>query len=319
MKKTLSLLITVGLIAVFAAGCSHSSSEKNDKTGKLSIYTSIYPLEYLAEEIGKDHVDAKSIYPPGVDAHTYEPTSREMTKMARSDLFIYMGSGMEGFAESAASSLKNQKTALLEIGAKKNLLDHHDSAEEHDHEDGHDHDHGHDHGDLDPHVWLDPLKMITMAEMIENELNRLDPDHKDEYAANLDGLEKKLTDLDREFTQTLKPKTQKSILVAHAAYGYWERYGIEQIPISGLSTSDEPSQKDLAKIARLAKEKHLKYVIYEQNNTNRTAELIEEHIGAEPLHIHNLEVLTEQDTKHHDDYLSIMKKNLDVLDQATNR
>ena len=38
----------------------------------------------------------------------------------------------------------------------------------------------------------------------------------------------------------------KEILVSHLAYGYWEqRYGLKQIPIAGISASDEPSQKHL--------------------------------------------------------------------------
>lgn len=38
----------------------------------------------------------------------------------------------------------------------------------------------------------------------------------------------------------------KTFIVSHSAYGYWEEaYGLEQIGISGLSPTDEPSQNKL--------------------------------------------------------------------------
>src|SRR5699024_11397532 len=49
------------------------------------------PLEYIASEIGGEHVHVETIYPPGVDAHTYEPTSKEITSLAKADAFIYLG------------------------------------------------------------------------------------------------------------------------------------------------------------------------------------------------------------------------------------
>jgi len=305
--KKIILIIMAAAIAVLTAGCAADSGEEN-KDGKLSIYTSIYPLEYLAETIGKDHVDVQSIYPPGVDAHTYEPTSREMTQIARADLFIYMGAGMEGFSESAAEALKNQKTTLVEIGKDHELFEHHEVLEKHE---------DHKHGDEDPHIWLDPLKMIKMGERIEESLIKQDPDHKADYEKNFQSMKSKMQDLDQTFAKTVQAGKQKSILVSHAAYGYWERYGIQQISISGLSTTDEPSQKDLARIARLAKEKHLNYVIFERNAADHKAELLQKHIHAKPLYIHNLEVRTDQDKKQKADYLSLMKENLEVLKKAT--
>src|SRR5699024_4194202 len=107
-------------------------------------------------------------------------------------------------------------------------------------------------------------------------------------------------------------------LVTHADYGYWESaYDIEQIAISGISSSDEPSQKELTKIEEIAKEKDLQYVVFEKNNSNKVASIIQEDIGADKLEIHNLEVLSDEDIANNEEYLTLMKHNLEVLDQAT--
>jgi zinc transport system substrate-binding protein len=127
-----------------------------------------------------------------------------------------------------------------------------------------------------------------------------------------------LSKLDLEYQETLQSKTDKQILVSHAAYGYWgERYGIIQIPINGLSSTSEPSQRDLVQIIEQAKDSKLKYVIFEQNATSKVSSIIQDYIGAEALTIHNLAVLTEKDIRENMDYLLLMRHNLNVLDLAT--
>lgn len=296
------------LLLLFLLTACNSSNE-NTENEQLIIYTSIYPIQYVAEEITGDNATVKSIYPPGVDAHTYEPTSKEITELAKGNAFIYLGAGMESFAETAADALKSQDILFIEIGEHDHLF----TEDEHKHDD-----HGHDHGDHDPHIWLDPLRMIEIGEIVKDELVTLNPEKEGEYVENFKALKEDLTTLDEEFTETLETKENKQLLVSHAAYGYWEeRYGIEQIPISGLSSSDEPSQKDLAEIARLAEKEELNYVIFEQTGSNRLASIIQEYIHADRLTIHNLEVLTEDNIAENENYLSLMKKNLEVLDQAT--
>src|SRR5690625_204275 len=304
----LKRIVAFILLIFILTACSSNDANKNDD--RLHIYTSIYPLQYIVGELAGDKAVTESVYPPGVDAHTYEPTSREITQLADGDACVYIGAGMEGVAETMADAVNNQDISFIEIGQQENLFQ--DSKHD-DHEDGHEH-----HGDLDPHIWLDPVRMIQVAELVTNELVELQPENKDVFLENLSTFTEKMTVLDEKFAATLEDNAHHEILVSHAAYGYWEqRYGIEQIPISGLSSSNEPSQKELASIAKLAKDKDIKYVIFEQAGSNRIATIIQEHIEAEPLYIHNLEVLTEEDIENDKNYLSLMENNLKVLDKAT--
>lgn len=305
MIKRLGLITFIALLLTITA-CS--SNQNNANNEELTIKTTLYPLEYIINEIGDNHVQVETIYPPGVDAHTYEPTSKEITDLAKADAFVYLGAGMEGFANKAANSLETQNLDLIEIGKHDSLFSEGSNTE-------HEHD---DHGDFDPHVWLDPLRMNKMADILLEELITLAPEHEADFKENSRIFKEEMITLNEDFKTTLQDKKNNQILVTHAAYGYWEeKYNIEQLSISGLSTSDEPSQKQLADIARLAKELEIDYVIYSQNDTNKTAEIIQEHIGAQKLQLHDLEVLTEEDIKADADYLSLMENNLAVLDKAT--
>ena len=53
-------------------------SETNRLTASLSVYTTVYPLQYFTERIGGEHVDVQSIYPPGADEHSFDPTQKDM-------------------------------------------------------------------------------------------------------------------------------------------------------------------------------------------------------------------------------------------------
>lgn len=306
--KNLRTITSLILLTIIITGCSSSSSEEDNQAG-MKIYASMYPIQYATERIGGDTVNVESIYPPGVDAHTYEPTTKKMTNIASSNAFIYLGAGMEAFAESAAGALKSEDVALFELGTHEELF----------HTESEHVDDGHNHDKFNPHIWLDPIRMIDMAGIIKGKLIELNPDDKDLYIKNFKSLKKDLLALDKRFRETLQAKDNKKILVSHAAYGYWEeRYGIEQIAISGLSSSEEPSQKELTQIIDKAKDDNLKYVIFEQNGSDRVSNVIQEQIGAEALHLHNLSVLTEENIKNDEDYFSLMKHNLEVLDKATN-
>ncbi|MFD2045124.1 metal ABC transporter solute-binding protein, Zn/Mn family [Ornithinibacillus salinisoli] len=316
MKNIMSVLI-ISLIATLTIGCT-STDQSPNSDADLTIYTTIYPIQFAVERIGGESVTVKTVYPPGVDAHTYEPTSKTMTEVARSDAFIYLGAGMEGFAENMASALASQDISIVELGTDEDLF--HSELVEHDETEQENENHeGHSHSDHDPHIWLDPLRMLDMSELVLNILSDLNPNKASKYKENFTTLQNELIELDDLYRQTLQQKTNKKLLVSHAAFGYWEeRYGLEQLSIHGLSSGNVPSQKELTEIIEEAEENNLEYIIFEQNSSNRVSEIIQDHLHMKELIIHNLAVLMENDMESNEDYLSLMEQNLEVLDKATN-
>ncbi|MBP2242743.1 zinc transport system substrate-binding protein [Cytobacillus eiseniae] len=352
MKLKKALLASLFTFSLILAGCGNTETakkvdeEKVDKAeDQLTVLTTIFPLEDFTKKIGGNYVDVKSIYPPNVDAHSFEPSTKDMIALADSDLFIYTGVGIEGFADKATESLKNEKVTILKAGEGIDLLK---STHEHEHsheEDGHNHDesehshdkdghevesteehhehededHDHHHGDFDPHVWLDPILSIELATNIKNSLIQLMPQHRAAFETNFEQLKDNLEELDEEFKSTIEHSKTKYLLVSHAAYGYWEeRYGIEQIATAGLSPTQEPTQKGLQSIIEESKEHQIQYVIFEQNLSTKVAEIIQKEIGAESLILHNLEAITDENLKQDDDYFSIMRRNLETIKTALN-
>ena len=329
MKRQVTVILFL-ITALFLAGCGNSQSNKTTSTSddKINIYTTVYPLQYFAQEIGGQYVNVETVYPPGTDEHTFEPSQKDIIKMAESDLFFYIGYNLEGFVTKAEPILVDEGVKTVAIGESV-VLDEEEHAEDEHKEDTHtevDHseeantaDEGHLHGDVDPHLWLDPVYASQMAAAIKDELTAKMPEQADYFEAQYNELNDKLKVLDSQLADTIQNSKTNKIIVSHSAYGYWEkRYGLEQISVTGLSTSSEPSQKELGNIVKTAQEHNIHYVVFEQNVSSKLTEIIQNEIGAKALTLHNLSVLTDADIEAGLNYEKIMNQNIETLQTALN-
>jgi zinc transport system substrate-binding protein len=345
MKKTGLTMALALMLGTALAGCAENDQNTKDNgKDKLKVYTTIFPVQDFTKKIGGDAVEVESIYPSNADAHTFEPSTKDMVAMSEGDAFIYSGVGLEGFAEKATETLKSEEVKIIKAGDGIELAEashdeenheehadeesHDEHADEEDHaehadEESHDeHAEGdaHDHGDKDPHIWLDPALSIQMAENIKNGLIELQPESKDKFEKNFETLKSDLEKLDADYKKTIDAADKKEILVSHAAYGYWEeRYGLQQISVLGLSPTQEPSQKQLQSIIETAKEHNINYIIFENNVNSKIADIVKTEIGAESLTLSNLESISEEDAKNNEDYFSLMERNLETLRTALSK
>lgn len=330
MKKTIRL-VSFLITTLLLVACGDEKTTNNPSTGEstnesLSIYTTVYPLQYFAERIGGDYVNVSSIYPPGSNEHTFEPTQKAMIELADADLFFYIGLGLEGFVEKAETTLKGEHVKFIPTAANVSEDDlhistghtHAEAMEEHDHEDedAHEEEHHHD-GEHDAHVWLSPVISKQLAEVIQNELASAMPEQKDYFKANFDELVVELDALHTEFTDVTSTFTNNTFFVSHAAFGYIAgHYNLKQVPVAGLNSQSEPSQKELAKIVDLAKHENIQAIYFEQNVSSKLTKVIQEEIGAKAITLHNLSVRTEQDIKNNEDYFTLMRANLKALKET---
>ncbi|MEH7074663.1 metal ABC transporter solute-binding protein, Zn/Mn family [Neobacillus drentensis] len=312
MKKFIFFLSFLLPLSLLMSACSNGEDQIQKKKDQLTIYTTVFPLQYFTSQIGGKYVNVKTIYPPGADEHTFEPSQKDMMNLADSDLFFYIGLGLEGFVEKAKETLKNEHVKLVATAEDINLpksTDSHDEAE----------DHQDTKADVNPHVWLDPVYSKEMAAVIRDSLSKQMPQQKEVFDANFQKLALQLDELNTKYTQTISKAKHKKMIVTHAAFGYWEkRYGLEQISISGLSTANEPTQKELEKIITLAENEGIHYILFEQNVQSKLGKIVEEEIGAKALPIHNLAILSKDNIKNKETYFTLMNQNLESLKTALN-
>lgn len=320
MKKLLSLLLLlIAALAMTACGGDDKESGSNtDGTDNaLSIYTTVYPLQYFAERIGGEYVEVSSIYPPGANEHTFEPTQKDMMALADADLFFYIGLGLEGFVEKAQTTLTHENVKLISTAdnVSEEMLQistgHvHAEEEEHDHQEEGAHEH-------DSHVWLSPVISKDLAAVIKEELVKAMPEHESTFTENYDKLTAELDQLHGDFETMAAETSNKTFFVSHAAFGYLAgHYGFNQVPVAGLNSQSEPSQKELMKIVDLAKAEDIQYIFFEQNVSSNLTEVIQKEVGAKTMTLHNLSVLTPEDIDNNETYFTLMKKNMEALKTA---
>ncbi|MEA3320963.1 MAG: zinc ABC transporter substrate-binding protein [Bacillota bacterium] len=316
MYKRIKSFMIFFIIIILISGCFENQSINEDKENKqLTIFTTIYPLEYFTKRIGGSLVSIENIVPPGSDAHSIDLSPSEVVKVAKGDAFIHSGTGLEGFAMSIIKSLEGEQVMIVNATENISLLE---SSARDQHSDD-EKNHKNEKSEVDPHFWLDPIRSIEVADNIKKSLVELNPEEKEIFEANFISLKKDLEKLDAEFNEMIKSADKKKFIVSHSAYGYWEdRYGLEQIGISGISPSDEPSQQQLIEIINLVGEEGLTLIFFEENLNNKVVKTVQNETGTSPLFLHNLEMLSEERREANEDYLSIMRNNLKMLDKGLN-
>ncbi len=328
--------LSLGVLSACGGAESGGSAD-----GKLAVTASFYPLEFLAEQIGGDHVDVTTLTGPGVEPHDLDITPRQTGRMSEADVLLYLR-GLQPAVDKAVDQAGVQNTVdaaeLTTLEAHGSSSgDGHDHGEEegHDHaeEEGEGHDHadeeseghghaeeegdGHDHGDsgLDPHVWLDPVKYAELADGVGEVLQKADPDHAADYRKNAEALTGKLKKLDQNYRDGLKNTDTRTFITTHAAFGYLaERYGLDQESIAGVDPESEPSPARMKELQKIAAEEKVTTVFFETLASDRTAKVLAEDTGLRTGVLDPLEGIT--DKSQGDDYLEVMEANLAALQKA---
>ena len=301
------------------------------------VAVSVYPVYEVVNSIGEDVVEIELIVPSGAELHSYEPSIREIASLENVDIFFYIGLGLEPWVDRAVDNLQERgvKTVrmtegleLREYGEEHDCDHHHEDCQEehhghHEHNDHNNgeqvHDHGHDHGKYDPHVWLDPLLMKSMGEIVAEELIELYPEKEEKLRENFNDFSHRLNRLDKNYSEGLVDIDSEMIIVSHAAFGYLaRRYGFQQKAVTGVSPHAEPSPAAIAELAELVEEYSLKYIYQEKLAAPRSVEVLAEETDLEVLILDPLAGLTPEEQEEGEDYFSIMKNNLEMLQRGLN-
>ncbi|MFE5487939.1 metal ABC transporter substrate-binding protein [Streptomyces sp. NPDC056527] len=308
--------VALGLVTLSA--CSGTSDAADKGEGGLSVVASFYPMQYLAEQIGGEHVSVETLTAPGVEPHDLELKPRQIGALGDADYILYL-KGVQPAVDDAIEQAGVENTVdvstLTELEEHGTGAGHGHSADEHGHaEEGHEHGHESEAG-ADPHIWLDPVKYAEVAKGVGASLEKADPDHAADYKKNTDALVKKLGDLDTAFETGLKNTTTKTFITTHSAFGYLaERYGLDQEGITGIDPESEPSPARVKELQSIAEKDKVSTVFFETLASDRTAKTLAKDTGLKTDVLDPLEGIT--DASKGDDYIEVMQSNLAALKKA---
>lgn len=290
--------------ALALTGCSSADTPDD---GRLQVLASFYPLQFITQEIGGDLVDVTSLTPSGAEPHDLELSPAAARSVGDADLVVYLSD----FQPAVDDAIAQREPAHVVDAATSAHLEAHElqGEEEHDGEE-HSTDDGHDHGALDPHFWLDPERLADVSEDVVAELSAIDPDNADTYAQRGDDLVASLTELDTTFADGLAQCDSQLLVTSHEAFGYLaERYGLEQVGISGIDPEGEPSPARIKEVSAIIKDRGVTTIYFETLVSPKVTETLAADLGITSAVLDPLESLTDPDG----DYRSVMLSNLEAL------
>lgn len=295
--RTRSTTATAATLLVLSATTACAPAAHDDT---VDVLTSFYPLQYVAEEVGGEHVNVTSLTPPAADPHSIELSPVRVRELGEADLVVYL-SGMQPATDEAVAAspperlLDTAGAAGLEAGPNGADAAPSGSAA------------------LDPHFWQDPSRLADVARDVAAELSDADPAHAADYAANAEALSTKLHTLDQDYREGLARCAGATLVVSHEAFGYLaERYDLVQVGISGIDPEAEPSPARLRAVRSVVQADDVQTVFFEVITSPKVATALADDLGIRSAKLDPIEGQADPDA----DYLDIMRENLAALEEG---
>ncbi len=282
--KNLYKIIIITLFMFMFTGCL-----KTEELDKAEIYTTTYPIEYLVNELYGYNSKVLSIYPDGVDINKYTLSNKKIRKYSKTDLFVYNGLTDE---KKIAASFVNKNSKLKIIDVTEGLAIKYSYEE----------------------LWLNPINYLMLAQNVKNGLKEYidSPVIKEEIDKNYDNFKVTIS----EFETNLKLLSQNAksnvIIVSKNYFKFLENYGFEVISVE---ETEDLSNDTIKKAKDKIKNKENNYVFVTENEMNNYSDTVKELVdaGAEVKKLNIMTLLTSKQRENKDDYITLMKENIENL------
>lgn len=323
MKKTIIILLSLLTILTLSA------CKDNDNTSDNIVYVTVYPMEYLVDQIAGDTVEIRRV--PGSNSHSdsIDWSAKEIIDMINSDLIFYVDAGVDTYIpNNANTTFKDSNAELVNVS---NTVTYNQVcyANAHDH-DEEEHAVEEDVSETcdpnalsdDAHFWLDPVRMLEAAQLVRDKLVVTYPENSELYENNFTVLGAALEKLHEDYV-SMSDLATKPIITTSMLFLYWNaRYDIEimSLSMSAHSTDDIPG--DIIEFVEEAQLHNIEYILFETNSNSPAGEqlldVLRENDGtAEKLFLHGLGNISIEERDSGKTYMSIMYQNLETLKSST--
>lgn len=221
------------------------------------VLVTVAPYKYMVERIAGNSVQVQVLVPAAASPHSFEPTSRDLVKASRSQLWLRIG---EPFEKKSMAVLQDSNPHIRILDLRKGVIDCGDDDY------------------CDNHIWLS-LQLVKMqAKAIKVALSALLPQNEPLYQRSLDRFLADIDKLSAQFTRLFAEHPTKAVLVSHPAFAYFCRdYGITQLSVE--QDGREPTIKQIDDLMARVKTLQVTKAILEPQHQNKGTLLIAEQLG----------------------------------------
>lgn len=283
MKKVLKLMGLVIVILLFS-GCT------NDSMDNINIYTSVYPVEYVTNELYNGHAKIHNMYPQGIDPYSYTLTNKQITDYSDSDLVIYDGLSKE---KEYIVKMINKNKKLKIIDATNNIEATYGEDE----------------------IWINPSNVLMIAQNVKEGLKEYVNSTllSSEIDSNYEELKINISSLDAEIKEMVENADDKNIIVQNNELTFLSKYGLNIISLDSETVTD----KIYDDTVNLVNNGNIDYIfVLKDKETNETvSNLMKEFDKLKIIYIDPINNISTSDKNEGIDYITIMNDNIDKLKQ----
>ena len=289
MKNKILYALLAFISLSLLSGCN-----KINETSTLTAYTSVYPVEYILDNLYGDNIAIYSIYPDGTNYKNYELTDKQITDYSKGDLYIYNGTIKKEKDYAVKMLNKNKKLKIIDASLGMNL-----------------------NADVSE-AWLNPSNYLMMASNIKKGLEEYISEsiEKKKIDENYDNLKLELSQIDAELKQIATNANNPTIVVSSDVFKYLEKYGFTVI---SLEENDNLTDKTVVEVKNMLSNKSISYVFLKDNEEeNDTIKNLKESYEFTTVKLNTLSTLSAENRKNKEDYKSIILDNINSIKLEVN-
>lgn len=255
---------------------------------QINVTASVLPVADWARNVGKERVRISCVLSGSSSPHTFSPSPTDVKSLARADVFIMIGIGLEEWAEGLVSAAAKPNLTVLKLGETLGLKQ----------------------GD-NPHVWLDPLLAQRMVFQIAEAFSTLDPSGKQFYYGNANRYNGEIQALHERFLPQFAALGPRRVVQFHPAFTYLLNcYNVGVLDVIEPIPGKEPTSKDLQSIIVRLREEKKRDVLIEPQLLSTAAATIAREASATLILV---DPLGDSAISSRSTYLSLMEFNLNAL------
>ena len=259
VKKLLAGIAVAATVAFGLTACSDSGPAVSGEGKPIKVYATTGYLADAVENIAPD-AEVTTMVGPGGDPHTYQPSTKDIETIQKSDLVFWNGLHLEAQMTDLLTSLGDKQVAVGENLPKNLLLDWPEKD---------------DKGNAlhDPHVWNSPEAWSLVVKNVADKFAEVDPDNAEKYKANAEGYLKEIdaaVDESRDLLADGKIKP-RILVTGHDAFNYFGKtFDLDVHATDFVSTEAKLSAAELSKLAQFIADNKVP-VIFQDNQANPQA------------------------------------------------
>jgi len=248
MIQRLAFAIMVALMIAACGGADGSPTV----AGPLKVVATFSVLGDIAQNVGGDKIELRTLVGPGIDTHTFAPSPADNRALAEAALVLENGLGFEGWLDDLYSASGSKAARVVVTDGIAPL-----EAD----------------GETDPHAWHNVANAIRMAENIRDALAAADPANAATYRSNAESYIAELQTLDAWVFDEVErvPEERRKLVTTHDTFGYFaERYGFEIVGAVLPSSTEgaSPSAQEVAALVEAVRSVGVPAVFAENVSSN---------------------------------------------------